>query len=233
MEAGIIASSVGLLGAMLLSFQGPLFTAAPRPSERLAVRLLPIFRAAGLVLGRPGWGWTAHRGGRGRRSKRFGGLVLFAVQLARYTASRLQHLHFQLDASMTERQWNQLAVGALVFDPLVYRAPTVFGRPTRSSPSWYARSDAWERLRDAANPQALAGAGFTYMYLDGQYWENLGEVSRRRLRTAACVRSTASMVSGAQPTTQRISACFWISGPAAECVRGPGARPLDEPGLDR
>ncbi len=30
LEAGIIASSVGLLGAMLLSFRGPLFTAGPR-----------------------------------------------------------------------------------------------------------------------------------------------------------------------------------------------------------
>ncbi len=74
---------------------------------------------------------------------------------------------------MAEKHWNKLEAGALVFDPLVYRAPTLFGRPTRSSPSWYTRSDEWERLRDGASPVELRKSGFMYMYLDGAYWEGL------------------------------------------------------------
>ena len=188
MEAGIIASSVGLLGAMLLSFKGPLFTAAPRLlSGWLFVCCLYFVPLA--------WSWAA-RGGDGRRiaavavgaASGFGGLVLFAIQLLAIQRPVYSTFISQLDASMAERHWNQLAVGALVFDPLVFRAPTVLGRPTRSSPSWYARSDEWERLRDAASPLELArrqaSRTCTSTVNSGRAWMKV----RQKALTDGCVR---------------------------------------------
>jgi hypothetical protein len=113
--------------------------------------------------------------------------VLFAVQLAAIQRPVYSTFISQLDASMAERQWNRVQVGAMVFDPLVYRAPTVLGRPTRSSPSWYERSDTWEHLRDAADPKELQAAGFAYMYFDGQYWEQLSGAQQQGLADS-CVR---------------------------------------------
>jgi hypothetical protein len=187
LEAGIIASSVGLLGAMFLSFKGPLFTAAPRLLSGwlfvCSLYFVPLV-----------WAWSAKRSDPWRMGAIavgaagcLGGLVLLATQLAAIQRPVYSTFITQLDASVAEDHWNQLEAGALVFDPLVYRAPTVLGRPTRSSPSWYSRSEDWERLRDSANPFELRHAGFAYMYIDGQYWEGLDPKQQERLADA-CIR---------------------------------------------
>src|SRR5574340_433772 len=180
-EAGLIASSLGVLGALFLSFKGPLFSAAPRLMGGWLIVCSLYF--VPLV-----WTWAAKRKDRWRigavtvgAASGLGGLVLFAVSLTAIQRPVFSTFITQLDASMAERQWNRLEPGALVFDPLVYRAPTVLGRPTRSSPSWYERSDSWERLRDAADPNAIRAAGFAYMYIDGQYWEQLSPNQQQAL----------------------------------------------------
>jgi hypothetical protein len=187
LEAGIIASSIGMLAAFFLSFKGPLFTAAPR-------LLSGWLFACSLYFVPVAWVWCARR----REGWRIGaivvgaagclgGLVLLAMQLVAIQRPVYSTFITQLDASVAEEQWNQLEAGALVFDPLVFRAPTVLGRPTRSSPSWYARSESWELLRDSADPIALRAAGFSYMYIDGQYWEGLEDAQQDRLGDA-CVQ---------------------------------------------
>ena len=187
LEAGLIASSVGLLAAMFLSFRGPLYTAAPRLlSGWLLVCTLYFVPFAWARGNRGGEGWSIGALAIGAASS-FGGLVLLATQLLAIQRPVYTTFVTEMDANMSSRHWNQLEVGALVFDPLVYRAPTVLGRPTRSSLSWYERSDAWEQLRAAADPGELRRAGFGYMYLDGQFWEQLTPEQQRSL-AAACVR---------------------------------------------
>ncbi len=121
-----------------------------------------------------------------------GGLVLFATQLPAIQRPVFSTFVTQLDASMAERHWNRLEPDALVFDPLVYRAPTLLGRPTHSSLSWYTRSDAWEQLRNNASPAALRKAGFTHMYVDRAFWDGLDTDQQRGLGDA-CVRTIDRM----------------------------------------
>jgi len=173
LEASLIASSLGVLLAALVTFKGPLFTAAPR-------LMGSWFFVSSLYYVPVLWFWLARR----RESFRvwavgigvasgIGGLVLFGVQLAAIQRPVYATFISQIDAKVTADHWNELTPGSLVFDPLVFRAPTVFGRPTRAAPSWYTRSEAWERLRDEANPRSISAAGFDYIYLDGEYWEQL------------------------------------------------------------
>jgi hypothetical protein len=172
---------------MSLSFKGPLFTAAPRLLSGwllvCALYFVPLTRV-----------WSAKQG----KSRALaavaiggvsclGGLVLFAIQLAAIQRPVYATFISELDARMTARHWNRLESDVLVFDPVVFRAPTVLGRPTRSSPSWYARTDEWELLQRSADPREIEKAGFGYMYYDGQFWEQLSAEQQAAL-TQPCVK---------------------------------------------
>ena len=186
-EASLIATSAGALAAVFVSFKGPLFTAAPR-------LMSGWFLVCGLYFVPLFWYWS----GRLREFARIGalvagsisclgGVILFGVQLVAIQRPVYSTFISQMDAKMAEEHWNQLEPAQLVFDPLVFRAPTVFGRPTRSSPTWYTRSEEWEKLRDAADPYKLRGAGFAYMYFDSDYWEQLSRVQQTALESP-CVK---------------------------------------------
>jgi hypothetical protein len=181
LEASLIASSLGVLIAAFVSFKGPLFTAAPR-------LMGGWFLASSLYFVPSLWFWLARRRDALRIAavvagvaSGIGGLVLFAVQLAAIQRPVFATFITQLDAAVAADHWNELSPGALVFDPLVFRAPTVFGRPTRASPTWYTRSEDWELLRDEANPSEISRAGFDYMYFDREYWDQLTTVQQDAL----------------------------------------------------
>jgi len=191
-EAALIASSMGVLIAAFVSFRGPLFTAAPRLMSSWffvsALYFVPLL-----------WFWTTKRHETVRIGALvigliscLGGLILFGVQLAAIQRPVYATFISPMDAKMSEGYWNDLAPGELVFDPLVFRAPTVFGRPTRSSPTWYTRSEEWEKLRDSADPYALRSAGFAYMYLDSDYWEQL-DAGQQAALGDSCVRQIAQV----------------------------------------
>jgi hypothetical protein len=61
--------------------------------------------------------------------------------------------------------------GTLVFDPVPFRAPTVFGRHTNATYTWYQAKPEWEVLYQAPEPARLRAAGFRYIYIDNQYWD--------------------------------------------------------------
>jgi hypothetical protein len=173
LEASLIASSLGVFIAAFVSFKGPLFTAAPR-------LMSGWFLVSSLYFVPLLWFWLARHRDLFRIAAAatgvvscIGGLVLLSVQLAAIQRPVFATFITQMDAKVAADHWNQLRPGALVFDPLVFRAPTVFGRPTRSSPTWYTRSEDWELLRDEANPSEIAAAGFDYMYFDREYWDRL------------------------------------------------------------
>jgi hypothetical protein len=189
-EAALISSSMGMLLAAFVSFHGPLFTAAPRLMSNWflvsALYFVPLFLF-----------WTAKRRDVVRIGilsfgliSCLGGLVLFGIQLIAIQRPVLATFITPMDAKMYEKYWNKLGTGDLVFDPLVFRAPTVFGRPTRSSPTWYSRSVTWEQLRDAADPRGLRSAGFAYFYFDSGFWEQLDAAEQAALESP-CVKQVA------------------------------------------
>ena len=191
-EASLIAASFGSLIALFVAFKGPLFTATPRlmggwffACTLYAVPLL--------------WIWARQRSGSlqavavfGGLIAAFSGLVLFGVQLTAIQKPVYATFITPLDARMSQEYWDRLEANARVFDPSTFRAPTVFGRFTDSSPTWYARSPGWEALVDAPDPIQLHAAGFSYMYFDRDYWEALTPEQQSALQ-ASCVKQVAQV----------------------------------------
>lgn len=191
-EAALVGACFGALLAALIAFKGPLFTATPRlmggwffASALYAVPLLWAW------LQRRPDGWRAAVVGVGLMSV-LGGLVLFGVQLAAIQKPIYATFITPMDAKMSQEYWNQLDPGSLVFDPVVFRAPTVLGRFTNSSPTWYTRSAEWQALNDAPDPVRLRAAGFEYAYFDSDYWESLTPADRSAF-AAPCVKQLAQI----------------------------------------
>ena len=186
-EASLIASSAGTLAAIFITFKGPLFTAWPR--------LLSGWFFACMLYAVPLlWTWTRRRNGWLQAlalaitvAACLGGLVLFAIELLAVQRPVLATFISPLDAKMSAEYWNRLEHDVLIFDPVVYRSPTVFGRFTDSSPSWYTKDPAWQALDASPDPRAISAAGFDYMYFDKDYWDELTP-AQQALLSAACVR---------------------------------------------
>ncbi len=192
-EAALIAASAGALVALFIQFKGPLFTATPR--------LMSGWFFACILYAVPlAWLWARRRRGSIQTVLSAGGLVtclsgllLFGIQLPAMQKPVLATFISTMDAKMTQDYWNKLPQNVLIFDPTVYRSPTVFGRFTRSSPSWYAPDPAWEALSKAPTPQALRAAGFDYAYFDRDYWDGLTPEEQAAF-AAPCVKQVAEVI---------------------------------------
>jgi hypothetical protein len=185
-EAALVYSSFGAVIAVFVQFQGPLFTATPRLMGGwffvCALYAVPLL-----------WLWLRKRSDTWKVSAMggglvcgLGGLVLLGIQLAAIQRPVLATFISPMDAKMSQEYWNRLDAGAEIFDPVVFRAPTVFGRFTNSSPSWYTRFAAWEALSEAPDPFQIRAAGFAYVYVDSDYWESLSTGQQLGF-DAACV----------------------------------------------
>lgn len=111
-----------------------------------------------------------------------GGLQLPAIQRPVYSSSLTA-----LDGRMASAHWNRLVEGALVFDPNPNRAPTLFGRFTDSSLTWYAVKPEWEALVQSPDPARLQQAGFRYLYLDNTFWDSLPVAAQQALSAPCAV----------------------------------------------
>lgn len=107
------------------------------------------------------------------------GLVMLGYQLIGAARPTFGVFLSVLDAQMTNRYWNRLEPGVLIFDPITSRAPTIFGRPTDSNLTWYTEKPEWVQLAKEADPYSLRAYGFSYAYLDRKYWDEFnGEVQK-------------------------------------------------------
>jgi hypothetical protein len=191
-EAALLATSLGACVAPFVAFKGPLFTATPRlmggwffVSTLYAVPLLWIW------LRKRSDGWRVGAATVVLVSS-LGGLILFGIQLAAIQTPTYATFISPMDAKMSQAYWNGLRPGSWVFDPVVFRAPTVFGRFTKSSPTWYARSADWIALRDMPDPVRIRAAGFDYMYFDRDYWDGLTAAQRASI-SVPCAREVAQV----------------------------------------
>ncbi len=116
-----------------------------------------------------------------------GGLVHFGVSIT--AAAKPVNTFFitDMDAGIMATHWNNLEPDALVFDPDPVRAVTVLGRYSFSSLSWGQSREEWDRLLLAPDPYALRTAGFSYVYYDITYWEQLPPQYHEAL-SSSCVK---------------------------------------------
>ena len=115
-----------------------------------------------------------------------GGIVIFSLEIIAVPKPTYSYYLTSLDARAEHDFWNKLPQGALIFDPDPYRSPVIFGRPTDSSISWYQNTPGWQKLFNAPNPVDLRAAGFSYVYLDLNYWDQIGP-SYDQMLQSACV----------------------------------------------
>jgi hypothetical protein len=139
------------------------------------------------------WLWARHRSDRIKSwsaaflfTTMFGGFVLFGISLIAAQRPVLSDFIDPMDTSMSTAYFDRLEKDAIVFDPLVYRAPVVLGRPGRSSIDFYRIKPEFEALAANPDPFALTTAGYDYIYLDSKYWNSLSENARTGLQ-ADCV----------------------------------------------
>ena len=191
-EAALIFSSAWSLPALFVAFKGPLFTATPRLMGGWFFAC--ILYSVPLV-----WIWLKKR----RESLQvaaltiglvttLAGLLLFGIELIAIQKPVYTIFISQLDAKMSQDYWNKLPKGAMVLDPNVFRAPTVFGRFTNSSPTWYVQSSEWLTLVSDPDPVKIHAAGFDYMYFDIDYWNALTPAQQSALKNS-CVKLVAQV----------------------------------------
>lgn len=99
-----------------------------------------------------------------------GGSVIFAIELFAVTNPVASYNLNELDAKMFDKYWNRLPAASMVFDPVSYRAVTIFGRSTNSNSSWYQTKPEFLDLISNPDPYVIHAAGYDFMYYGARYW---------------------------------------------------------------
>lgn len=183
-EAALVASALVSLLMVFIRYEG---TAGVTATTRLYGNLLILCTLYAIPLG---WLWAKRKGeatkvflGMAIGVATFAGSALLAVQFLAVRQPVYGPFVTEMDRAMFVQRWNRLESDALVFDPLAPRAPTLFGRPTRSNLTWYRHTKEWNSLLMAPDPYALQRAGFDYIYLDKDYYKE-----HKTLLDKECVR---------------------------------------------
>lgn len=107
-----------------------------------------------------------------------GGLVMFAVQLTAVPQPAPSYFIEGIDAEMSSKYWNRLEPAAQVLDRIPERAVTLFGRISKVRSDLFVTLPEWQALKDDPTPQNAAQGGFSYIYMDNQWWERLSPAQR-------------------------------------------------------
>ncbi len=173
-EAAIIFSA---LAALLLIFVEYTGNAGPTALVRVQTGILGTCKTFAIPLL---WYWAKKRSesikaltGGFIFLTLFGGMVLFGFLLLSVPKPVYSTFLTALDDQMYRRHWNTLPQDAVIFDPVASRGPTVFARATNSHVTWYSEKEEWQKLVEVPDPYAVREAGFSYMYLDKNYWDKL------------------------------------------------------------
>jgi hypothetical protein len=103
----------------------------------------------------------------------FGGVALLSTQLVAAAKPTRTYFVTPEDSSMADRYWNKLGPQDEVFDPIAFRAVTLFARPTHSYWTLWMPTGEFGRLVAEGSPQQIAQAGFHYLYMDDSWWLKL------------------------------------------------------------
>ncbi len=108
----------------------------------------------------------------------YGGLVMFSVQLTAVPQPVPAYFIDKIDIPMSQKYWNQLEPTAQVLDWVPERAVTLFGRISKVRSDIYVSLPAWQQLMTDPTPQNAVQGGFSYVYMDEQWWERLSPAQR-------------------------------------------------------
>jgi hypothetical protein len=194
-----LAAGLGL--AALASFVVPLFFqyGVERSGTRLPATALWLWLLLAIP---PLWRALASKGplrpvlaGLGYFTACFGGLVIFAVQLLAIPYPQLTYYIDARDAALGRELWNRLPQNAQVYDVIPFRSVALFGRPARTNQDFYHSWPDYLALAADPDPVTIRQAGFSYVYVERKWWEQLRPRVQRRFE-AACVQRAAEVNPG-------------------------------------
>ncbi len=117
-----------------------------------------------------------------------GGILLFALALTTKPQPQLTYFVESTDALMSQRFWGVLPPRAQVLDILPYRSVALFGWPVRAFGDVYRPYPEWETLIANPDPQAVAAAGYDFVYMDEEWWRHVPVSVQQDYETKKCVR---------------------------------------------
>jgi hypothetical protein len=103
----------------------------------------------------------------------FAGLVMFAVELIAIPAVQTTYYLQYQESDFSKPYWNRLEKNAQVLDSIPERAVLLFGRASYAAEDVYRRSPAWEALVINPDPSSVAAAGYSYVYMDQNWWQSI------------------------------------------------------------
>jgi len=173
MDAGMAGSAVAGLLTLFLRYSGNVPETATTRMFTHAISMCKIY-ALPLV-----WLWVAKRSELMKKGalllglvSMFAGITLFAIQLAAVPWPVYSHFLDSLDARVYQDYWNRLEPDALIFDPILYRSPVIFGRYTDAGPNWSGEYPEWQDLAEEPDLYKMHAAGFDYIYYDLKYYND-------------------------------------------------------------
>ena len=177
-----------------LAFVFVQFSGEAGPTALIRFQSLP-FTLAGYVVLPILWLWAAHYSPRIKiilaallSTSLVGGLVLLTIQMIAIPRPVSSYSLTDLDTLAARDYWDKLRPGALVFDPNPGRAPILFGRFTDSSIDYFRAKPEWEDLKNNPDPKVWRAHGFTYVFLDQKYLQELTPEKQRILKQASCMQ---------------------------------------------
>ncbi len=110
----------------------------------------------------------------------FGGIMLAGIQVPAMQQPVYSYFLGDLDVQMERDYWNKLEPTALVFDPIVSRAATIFARGSNSGYTWYKSKPEWEKILASPDPYALNAGGYGYAYFDQKSWDEIPLAAQKK-----------------------------------------------------
>jgi len=138
----------------------------------------------------------------------FGGVEVAGSELSAASQSMLSEEEIiDLDSAIVKEVWDKLPPGSEVFDPFPWRATMITGRLTRvvqGNMSYnYGHSLEWDALRANPSVERFLTNGFSYVYIDENWWNDLSDAGRASL-SAPCVQVVTEHVDGERGDFRRL-----------------------------
>jgi len=116
-----------------------------------------------------------------------GGVVVMGTELSGIQDPKLSLFITEMDVRMMDKYWNKLDKDALVLDPEIPRAITLFARSGRSSIDFYEPTNEWQVMIYDPDPAEMAEVGYKYLYYGRDYWKTLTQKEQSLLQSSCVV----------------------------------------------
>jgi hypothetical protein len=103
----------------------------------------------------------------------FAGLVMLSVELIAIPMPQTTYYLKFREGDLSKLYWNRLEQNAQILDSYPERAVLLFGRASFAAEDVYQRSPAWKALIANPDPASVASAGYSYVYMDENWWQSL------------------------------------------------------------